>query len=213
MVYFNWRMVEDCERKGWEWAVHTFDARYHSSVHTHEHLYTRMYTHASIVQWGRAQHIFETLQLSQSLWYLSIDLSKTVNLITAVELPTETKTTLFNRKTTCCSYLSESSQCYLYSLSFVDCGVFFYYLPCPKHQPVTMLRGQGPVWPNKIHVGSICSHYWSLQLSINRWEPAQPTLPLLSQRCRSKEVQLLFISSCLVRKAQMYLLNNKYKGS
>lgn len=49
-------MVEDDERKGWERAVHTFDARYHSSGHAHEHLYTR----ASIVQ-----HIFE--QLSQSL--------------------------------------------------------------------------------------------------------------------------------------------------
>lgn len=41
------------ERRGLEWAVHTFDARYHSSVHTrtliHTHVHTRL--HSAMRSW------------------------------------------------------------------------------------------------------------------------------------------------------------------
>lgn len=46
------------------------------------------------------------------------------------ETPYLTKKTSFNRKTTHCSSLSDSSQYYLYSLSFDDCGVLLFII-CP----------------------------------------------------------------------------------
>lgn len=53
MVYFNWLIVEDWERRGLEWAVHTFDARYHSSVHTQTLINTHVHTclHSAMRSW------------------------------------------------------------------------------------------------------------------------------------------------------------------
>lgn len=35
----------------------------------------------------------------------------------------------------------------------------------PIHIALWQLSGvRGPVWPNRIHIGSICSHYWSLSV-------------------------------------------------
>lgn len=44
-----------------------------------------------------------------------------------------------------------------------DCGVSYVFLP--KNIGLSQLSGvRGPVWPNRIHIGSICSHYWSLSV-------------------------------------------------
>lgn len=47
--------------------------------------------------------------------------------------------------------------------SSVDCGVSYIFLPMDI--ALSQLSGvKGPVWPNRIHIGSICSHYWSLSV-------------------------------------------------
>lgn len=59
-----------------------------------------------------------------------------------------------------------STSCYhlfLCWFSSVDCGVSYIFLPI--NIALSQLSGvRGPVWPNRIHIGSICSHYWSLSV-------------------------------------------------
>lgn len=59
-----------------------------------------------------------------------------------------------------------STSCYhlfLCWFSSVDCGVSYIFLPI--NIALSQLSGvRGPVWPNRIHIGSICSLYWSLSV-------------------------------------------------
>lgn len=63
------------------------------------------------------------------------------------------------------AHVSSTSGYHLFLCWFssVDCGVSYIFLP--MNITLSQVSGvRGPVWPNRIHNGSICSHYWSLSV-------------------------------------------------